>query len=41
MQTITLKLTDPLYRVARQVDEVKGQPLEVILQNSIAHVLNI
>lgn len=39
MQTVTLKLTDPLYRIARQVAEATGQSLEVVLQNSIAHAL--
>lgn len=39
MQTVTIKLPEPLYRFARQVAEITKQPLEVILRDSIAHTL--
>ncbi len=38
-QTVTLALPESLYRTARQVAEAIGQPLEVILQASLAHAL--
>jgi predicted transcriptional regulator len=39
MQTVTIKLPEPLYRFARQVAEATKQPLEAMLQDSIAHTL--
>ncbi len=39
MQTVTLTLPESLYRIAHQVAETTQQPLEVVLQNSIAHTL--
>jgi len=39
MQTVTLKLSEPLYRFARQVAEAIEQPLEAVLQDSIARTL--
>ncbi len=38
-QTVTLDLPESLYRTAQQVAEATGQPLEVILQASLAHAL--
>lgn len=39
MQTVTIKLPESLYRFARQVAEATKQPLEAMLQDSIAHTL--
>jgi hypothetical protein len=39
MQTVTLQLPEALYRIARQVAETTQQPLETVLQNSIAYAL--
>lgn len=39
MQTITLKLPEPLYRSARQVAEATEQPLETLLTDGIARML--
>lgn len=36
---VTLELPEPLYRAARQVADATGQPLEMVLQDSIAHAL--
>ena len=38
-ELVTLELPEPLYRAARQVAEVTGQPLDAVLQASIAHAL--
>ncbi len=38
-QTVTLELPESLYRLAHQVAEASGQPLEVVLQAGIAHAL--
>lgn len=38
-QAVTLELPDSLYRAARQVANVTGQSLEIVLQASIAHTL--
>lgn len=38
-QVVTLELPDSLYRVAHQVAEATGQPLEAVLRASIAHAL--
>ena len=39
MQTVTLELPGTLYRFARQVAEATKQPVEAVLQDSIAHTL--
>lgn len=39
MQAVTLELPDSLYRAARQVAAATGEPLESVLQASIAHAL--
>lgn len=39
IETVTLKLPESLYRTARQVAEVTHQPLDAVLQASIAHAL--
>ena len=39
MQTVTLKLPEPLYRSARQVADATKQPLEALLTDSIARTL--
>ena len=38
-ETVTLELEEPMYRAARRVAEVTGQPLEDVLRGSIAHAL--
>lgn len=38
-QTVTLELPEALYRLAHQVAEATGQPVEEVLQASIAHAL--
>ena len=38
-QTITLKLPGSLYRTARQMAQVSRQPIETVLQDSLAAVL--
>ncbi len=38
-QTVTLELSEALYRAARRVAEAARQPLEVVLQASIAQAL--
>ena len=38
-QTITLKLPESLYRTARQMAQVSRQPIETVLQDSLAAVL--
>ena len=38
-QTVTLQLPEPVHRAARQVAEATGQPLDAVLQASIAHAL--
>lgn len=38
-QTVTLQLPDSIYRTARRVAEATRQPLEAVLQASIAHAL--
>jgi hypothetical protein len=39
LQTITLRLPEPLYRTVRQMAQVVRQPIETILQDSLTHVL--
>ena len=39
MHTITLKLSEPLYRFALQVATAIEQPLETVLQDSLTHTL--
>ncbi|OIO87750.1 MAG: hypothetical protein AUK03_17520 [Anaerolineae bacterium CG2_30_64_16] len=39
LQTITLKLSEPLYRTARQMAQIARQPIETVLQDSLAAVL--
>lgn len=38
-QTVTLELPESLYRLVHQVAEATGQPVEKVLQASIAHAL--
>jgi hypothetical protein len=38
-RTVTLELPDSIYRTARRVAEATHQPLEAVLQASIAHAL--
>ena len=38
-QTVTLELPESLYRSANQIAEATRQPLEVVLQDSLANVL--
>ena len=39
MQTVTLELPEALYRSAHQIAQATRQPLEVVLQASLAHAL--
>lgn len=39
MQTVTLELPEALYRSAHQIAEATRQPLEAVLQASLAHAL--
>ena len=39
VQTITLKLPEPLYRTARQIALVTKRPIETVLQDSLSAVL--
>lgn len=39
VQTITLKLPEPLYRTARQMAQVTRRPIEAVLQDSLSAVL--
>lgn len=39
MQTITLRLPEPLYRTARQMAQVAKRPIETVLQDSLMAVL--
>jgi hypothetical protein len=39
VETVTLELPESLYRTAHQVAEATGQPLQQVLQASIAHAL--
>jgi hypothetical protein len=38
-EMVTLRLPEPLYRTARQVADATHQPLDAVLQASIAHAL--
>ena len=39
VQTITLRLPEPLYRTARQIAQVTKRPIETVLQDSLSAVL--
>ena len=39
VQTITLRLPEPLYRTARQIAQVTKRPIEAVLQDSLSAVL--
>lgn len=39
MQTVTLELPESLYQTAHQIAEVTQQPVEAVLQASLAHAL--
>jgi predicted transcriptional regulator len=38
-ETVTIELSESLYRTANRIAEATGQPLEAVLQASIAHAL--
>ena len=39
VQTITLRLPEPLYRTARQIAQVTKRPIETVLQDNLSAVL--
>ena len=39
LQTVTLELPEPFYRLARKMAEVTRQPLETMLRDSLVHTL--
>jgi predicted transcriptional regulator len=39
VQTITLRLPEPLYRTVRQMAQVTKRPIETVLQDSLSAVL--
>jgi hypothetical protein len=39
IETVTLELDEPIYRAARRVADMTGQPLDDVLRTSIAHAL--